>query len=154
RWANFGFAAIGATKQSRATRTVPGLLRRFRLRAPRFGGLKARRSSRSERRRGAPRNDACALPPVVAGDPAAVAEVLGAAVDISVVGEAGVAEAAVRVGRVPGGKARAAGGVGGGTDRHGDVGAARMLATHALDFDHLAWRRVLHIGVERKWSGC
>ena len=37
---------------------APGLLRRFRLRALRFGGLKTRRSSPSERRRVAPRNDA------------------------------------------------------------------------------------------------
>src|SRR5215470_20226320 len=48
-----------ATKQSRAARSAPGLLR-FRLRAARFGGLQTRRSSRSERRRVA-RNDDVAL---------------------------------------------------------------------------------------------
>src|SRR5262249_8093040 len=44
-----------ATKQSTDRARCPGLLR-FRLRAPRFGGLQARRSSRSERRQVA-RND-------------------------------------------------------------------------------------------------
>src|ERR1043166_665238 len=96
-----------------------------------------------------------ASPHGVARRPAAVALVDGAAVDIAVVGEAGIAEAAVRIGRIPGREARAFGGRPGTRrpDRYVDVGAARVLAAHRLDLDHIGSRGGLDREAHRKRSG-
>src|SRR5207244_5682616 len=96
-----------------------------------------------------------ASPHGVARGPATVALVDRAAVDVAVVGEAGIAEAAVRIGRVPGGKARAARGRSGRArlHRHGDIGAARVLAADRLDLEYVRGRGSLDTDAHRKRSG-